>query len=126
MSATFGASGQVFEGTRSVVNIGGVDYGQLTCGGSRTLKVTGGDKGVWQEFQWVLQSSKTAPDSVADPLSEVEFEAGEHPFNGSWYFRWRENNAPQYIPFTVGLRVSYIDEVTDSLKYSTEYWFSCQ
>ena len=85
-----------------------------------------GDKGVWQEFQWVLQSSKTAPDSTAEPLGEVEFEAGDHPFNGSWYFRWRENDAPQFIPFTVGLRVSYIDKVSNTLKYSSELWFTCQ
>lgn len=126
MSATFGPSGQVFQGERSVVNIGGVDYGELRCGGSRPLHVTGGDMGVWQAFEWTLSSAKTAADSVSEPLAATTFEAGDHPFQGSWYMRWRENDTPVYVPFTVGLRVSYIDQVTDSLKYSSEYWFTCQ
>lgn len=126
MSATFGPSGQVFQGERSLVNIGGVVYGELRCGGSRPLHVTGGDKGVWQAFEWTISSAKTPADSVSEPLTASEFEAGDHSFQGSWYMRWRENDIPVYIPFTVGLRVSYIDQVTDSLKYSSEFWFTCQ
>lgn len=127
MSASFGVTAGVVTGVRTSEWINGFEYGKLTCGGTRDLHVTGGDKGTWQAFEWTIQENGSAvADSVSEPLSPVEFEAGDHPFYGSWYNIRRDSLGPAFVGFRVGIRVSYIDQVTDSLKYSSEFWFTCQ
>jgi hypothetical protein len=127
MSASFGASAGAVTGVRTSEWIDGFEYGKLTCGGTRDLLVTGGDKGTWQAFEWVFQENGSAvADSVSEPLGAAEFEAGAHPFFGTWYNIRRDDLGPAFVGFTVGLRVTYIDQVTDSLKTSTEFWLTCQ
>lgn len=114
-------------GTRTITTVNNVQYGTLTCGGAVTVRISGGDRAEWEDFSWVQTGPST--NSAVEPIrgaggTKVSFEAGDHPFNGSWYWTWSENGVPMYKSFSVAITITYTDLVTNTVK-SVPITFNC-
>ena len=116
-------------GTRSITtDANGIQYGTLTCGGSATVRVKGGDFAEWGNFAWAISgpSSITGSDPIRGPNNSPSvFESGDHPFSGSWFYTWSENRQAVFKPFTVTVTISYFDRLTNSSKTVKPFSFNC-
>jgi hypothetical protein len=125
MSATWQEIGHSFQGDRTTEVIGGVTYGKLTCSGSLNLKVKGGDQGEWGDFHWLQVGPNEAEVSDTTALAHATFQEGDHPFQGSWFWRSNVGGNPTYSAFTVYFRATYTDLVSNEVKETPVYSFTC-
>lgn len=125
MTATWQDIGHTFQGDRTNELIGEVVYGKLTCEGQLNLKVRGGDQGTWGDFHWVQVGPGDQENSDTTALAHANFEEGDHPFSGSWFWRSNNGSGPTYTPFTVYFRATYTDLVTNEVKETPIYSFTC-
>lgn len=125
MTATWQDIGHTFQGDRTTEVIGGVTYGKLTCSGSLKLKVKGGDQGEWGDFHWLQVGPNEAELSDTTALAHESFQEGDHPFAGSWFWRSNVGGNPTYSPFTVYFRATYTDLVSNEVKETPVYSFTC-
>jgi hypothetical protein len=128
MSATVLPYPTTVTGDRTVTTDGnGNRVGTLTCGGSVTVRVKGGDTGEWGTFGWTMSGPETISETT--PLSSVDqpaiFEAGDHPFSGSWYYAWTENGEAVFKPFAVTVSITYTDRLTGQAKTVPAITFNC-
>ncbi|MES3035503.1 MAG: hypothetical protein V4813_15995 [Gemmatimonadota bacterium] len=116
-------------GTRTITtDANGIQYGTLTCGGSATVRVKGGDFAEWGNFAWAISgpSSITGSDPIRGTGGTVKvFESGDYPFSGSWFYTWSENGQPSFKAFTVTVTISYFDRLTNTSKAVTPFSFNC-
>ena len=125
LTATWQDIGHTFQGDRTTEVIGGVTYGKLTCSGSLNLKVKGGDQGEWGDFHWLQVGPNEAEVSDTTALAHATFQEGDHPFQGSWFWRNNVGGTPTYSAFTVYFRATYTDLVSNEVKETPVYSFTC-
>lgn len=124
MSATVLAYPATVTGTRTTTtDANGNRVGTLSCGGSVTVRVKGGDQARWGAFRWTITGPGTL--SGTDPLTQTPFESGDHPFSGSWYWAWSENGNAVFKPFTVTVTIDYTDLLTNTVKQVPAITFNC-
>ena len=129
MSATILPIPATVAGTKTITtDANGNQTGTLTCGGTATVRVKGGDTAMWESFNWSY--SGVVSESKAEPIrgaggARVEFESGDHAFGGSWYSWGSENGAAVFHPFTVSVTVTYTDLLTGAGKTAGPVSFTC-
>lgn len=116
-------------GTRTTAaDANGNLVGTLTCGGSITVRVKGGDRARWENFSWTISGPGTLSETTlirAAGGGPAYFESGDHPFGGSWYWSWTENGQPVFKPFSVTVNITYTDLLTNTLKSVPAITFAC-
>jgi hypothetical protein len=120
MSATVAPYEAEMVGTRTIVPDANANLmGVLTCSGSPTIRIRGGEQGEWETFAWTMSGpvsiSETEPIRT-DEGARVVFEEGDFSPGGSWYTSFNENGQPVWKSFTVRINISFRDLLTGEIK----------
>ena len=129
MGATVAPYEAEMVGTRTIVPDANANLmGVLTCSGSPTIRVRGGEQGEWENFSWTMSGPVNITETEPireDDGSRVVFEEGDFSPGGSWYTSFHENGQPVWRSFTVTIRLSFKDLLTGEIKQVPTITVTC-